>query len=628
MSGSVDQHLAEAERLHRAGDLEAAARAYAALAEVAPALADPWYGLGTIALQTNRPEAALDPLVHATRLAPERPEIGFNLGLARAAAGQVEGAVEALSAAAETALDDRPLLGAITRKLLALGAPRNAWAVLRRIDHADLDLALIAAEARAGAGDWGGALTALREIVARAPRVAEAQRSLAQIAARLRDYGRALDAYDRYLELVTPCGDDHLRHADLLLMARRATDAAAATERARALGVRGPDLELLAARCARLQGDYDASDAFARAALAGRPHDGDAWQLRIELAADADLPALLERTAPLLTRADLPPRHHLLIALAAGRAHERLGDARRAFACFATGNRMHHEALRARGEAYDPAAMAAQTERIISTFPGPLPASAPAAPTPLFVLGMPRSGTTLVERILGTFDGVATGGENEALEFVTNQYGFDLARGRVPAPEALTPAQWQGLANAYWAHTGGDARRLTDKMPHNFRHVGFIAAMFPEAPILWLRRDPRDVCLSIFTRPFPDGHAYACELTALAHFFAQSERLRRHWAQTLPGRVLEVDYRRLVADPETETRRIAEHCGLTWTAACLRFHERTDTSYTFSELQVRRPINDEGIGRWQAYGAELAPLLEALAAEGVELPSAEGYPRP
>jgi tetratricopeptide (TPR) repeat protein len=462
-------------------------------------------------------------------------------------------------------------------------------------------------------------------VVTAAPDDAEAQRELADAAARLRDYPLAIRAFERHLALTRPGPADHVRHADLLLMAHRPEATAAAIERARAATGDGPDLKLLEARCARLAGDYAACRDAAEAVLVVRPADGDAWQLRLENADEAELPGLLERCEPLLHRTETDPgaRNRMLIALAAGRGRERLGEPDAAFGLCRQGKEIQRGQLEARGAAYDPVRQAESFGRIIRSFPGRA-ATAPSAGierSPVFIVGMPRSGTTLVERILGSIDGVDTAGENEALEFVAHEYQRDRHLGRRPEPAEMTPADWQRLADAYWQRTGGEPRRITDKMPHNFRHLGLIDALFPDAPVLWLRRDPRDVGLSLYVRPFPDGHPYACDLAALGHFHAQSERLLRHWQAAWPGRILEVDYAALVADPETATRRITEHCALEWTPDCLRFHERTEASFTFSELQVRRPINADGIGRWHRHAQALAPLIEALREGGVELPS-------
>ena len=150
-------------------------------------------------------------------------------------------------------------------------------------------------------------------------------------------------------------------------------------------------------------------------------------------------------------------------------------------------------------------------------------------------------------------------------------------------------------------------------LAHSVKAVlGFIRSMFPAAPIIYMRRDPRDVCLSIYTRMFADGHRYACDLEWLAHYYSMSVRLLEHWKTVSGDRILEVIYEDLVADPTEQTRNIAAFCELQWDPACLEFHKQDTASFTFSELQVREPINTKSTGAWRNYESQLAPLLAAL----------------
>jgi len=157
---------------------------------------------------------------------------------------------------------------------------------------------------------------------------------------------------------------------------------------------------------------------------------------------------------------------------------------------------------------------------------------------------------------------------------------------------------------------------LTDKMPNNYHHVGMILSMFPSAKIIQMRRDPRDVCLSIYTRSFPDGHNYACSFDTLAHAYKLCTELMDHWRRIAPDRVIDIHYERLVEDPLSEGKKITTFCGLEWNDKCLAFHEDITSSFTFSEMQVREAIHDQRIGRWKHVQEYLQPLLEALRREG------------
>ena len=263
---------------------------------------------------------------------------------------------------------------------------------------------------------------------------------------------------------------------------------------------------------------------------------------------------------------------------------------------------------------YDMSTVERFADKISSEFDEPLKSSSgnDVTASPIFIVGMPRSGTTLVERILGCLDDVVVGGESEAVEVISTQHYWSLEQGRAVPPRKLQTDSWDSFANEYWRRSTKTGCRLTDKMPHNFWHLGFVRSMFPAAPIIYMRRDPRDVCLSIYTRMFADGHRYACDLEWLGHYYSMSISMMEHWKAVYGDRILEVIYEDLVADPTEQTRDIAAFCDLQWDPACLEFHKQETASFTFSELQVREPINTKGIGAWRNYETQLSPLFDAL----------------
>ncbi len=202
------------------------------------------------------------------------------------------------------------------------------------------------------------------------------------------------------------------------------------------------------------------------------------------------------------------------------------------------------------------------------------------------------------------------------MEHIARGYYQAVAQGKITSPAALTASQLTEMANEYWQRTPLNNPIITDKMPHNFYHIGLITQIFPKAPIIYMNRDPRDVCLSIYCRLFPDVHRYAVDQEWLGHFYGISERLKRHWLTRFPNRILNVVYEDLIKNPTDKTKEIAAFCKLDWRPDCLDFHKHTTTSFTFSELQVRRPINRKGIGKWNKYKKELLPLINSLKKSG------------
>jgi tetratricopeptide (TPR) repeat protein len=239
---------------------------------------------------------------------------------------------------------------------------------------------------------------------------------------------------------------------------------------------------------------------------------------------------------------------------------------------------------------------------------------------PVFIVGMPRSGTTLTEQIISSHPQVIGAGEVD-FWYRADQNIPHTLKTQTPYPECMRLMQAehaQQIADRYSAllrkiaDPGTDPARITDKMPHNFVQLGLIALLFPKAPIIHCKRDAMDNCLSIFFQNFAGEHPYAYDLNNLGHHYRQYERLMAHWHNVLPGRILDIQYEETIADPEYWSRKLIEHVGLDWDDACLAPHKLERTVKTASHWQVRQPIYKTSVARWKHYEAYLGPLKEAL----------------
>ncbi|HYB10333.1 MAG TPA: tetratricopeptide repeat protein [Alphaproteobacteria bacterium] len=237
---------------------------------------------------------------------------------------------------------------------------------------------------------------------------------------------------------------------------------------------------------------------------------------------------------------------------------------------------------------------------------------------PIFVLGMPRSGTTLVEQIVASHPKVFGAGEltdfGAVIETVRGPDGALL-----PYPEfvpALEASHLRAIAQEYITRLraiSANAERITDKMPSNFFFVGLIHLVLPNAPIIHVMRDPVDTCISCFSKLFSGAQDHTYDLAELGRYYTKYVELMEHWRTALPaGRVLDIQYEDLIADFEPQARRIVEYCGLAWHKNCLVFHKTDRPVRTASATQVRKPIYKTSIGRWRVYGEHLAPLFDAL----------------
>jgi tetratricopeptide (TPR) repeat protein len=265
---------------------------------------------------------------------------------------------------------------------------------------------------------------------------------------------------------------------------------------------------------------------------------------------------------------------------------------------------------------------------LIEAFPEPveMPMGEPSS-EPFFVVGMPRSGTTLVERILASHPDVYAAGELQ-------NFGTAVKRAsgsHTPMLlDASTIAQsrkldWRQLGSAYLASTRpatGHTRHFIDKLPHNFLYLGHIARALPNARILCVRRHPMDTCLGNFRQLFSTSspyYDYSFDLLDIGRYYVCFDRLMTHWQAVLPGRILTVRYEDVVGDLEGQARRLLAACGLTWNQDCLRFQDNPEPVATASAAQVRSPIYRHAIGRWHRYGEAVEPLRELLERNGIEI---------
>jgi tetratricopeptide (TPR) repeat protein len=238
---------------------------------------------------------------------------------------------------------------------------------------------------------------------------------------------------------------------------------------------------------------------------------------------------------------------------------------------------------------------------------------------PIFIVGMPRSGTSLVEQIIASHPKAFGAGELDDMGFIAAKMGMKGVQTDVAVDpqriESLSQPEMVKAATRYLnrlSRRSPGAIRITDKMPHNFERLGLIALMFPRARVIHCRRDPVDTCLSIFMQDFQQAHGYASDLKALGLYYAEYARLMDHWRQVLQLPLVDVAYERLIFDAPAKIREIIDFAGLKWDDACLNFQRTRRAVATSSHWQVRQPIYATSIKRWHNYRQFLTPLIDAL----------------
>ncbi|PBB98241.1 sulfotransferase [Mesorhizobium sp. WSM3862] len=235
---------------------------------------------------------------------------------------------------------------------------------------------------------------------------------------------------------------------------------------------------------------------------------------------------------------------------------------------------------------------------------------------PVFVVGMPRSGTTLTEQICASHPEVHGAGELSKLRRVANAIGLQASASDFDKPiTTITEGLSKTLAEehlSYLRERAPTARRIIDKMPHNFELVGLLSLLFPKARIIHCRRDAIDNCVSCYVLPFSSTHGYNTDLQTLGLYYREYDRLMRHWNEVFSGRIFENRYETLVEDQEAQSRRLIDYLGLPWNDACLRFFDREGAVTTPSRWQVRQPVYRSSVRRWKNFEAEITPLIGAL----------------
>lgn len=352
-----------------------------------------------------------------------------------------------------------------------------------------------------------------------------------------------------------------------------------------------------------------------RAALAAEPTLGEVWwslaNLKTVRFDAADLDAMEQALASALLSDE--DRLHLHFAL--GKAYDDRSDAETAFGHYARANALRHSQLD-----YDPAKVSAHVDCIIEAFtPKALAACAgqgdPSA-DPIFILGMPRAGSTLLEQILASHSLIEGTMELPDLPAIAMREGKGVPHGWVEAVLAMPAEARERLGREFLDRTRvqrkTDRPYYIDKLPNNWIYVGLIHLILPNARIIDARRHPLDCCFSNFRQHFAKGQAFSYSLSDMGRYYSDYVRLMAHFDDVLPGRVHRVIHEAVIDDPETEVRALLDYIGVPFEEACLNFHQNRRAVRTASSEQVRRPINRDGVGQWRPYAQWLDPLKVAL----------------
>jgi tetratricopeptide (TPR) repeat protein len=572
------------------GDRDEAIKSYRKAVDIRPEYGDAWLNLGGLLLNRGDAEEAERCHRHAVRIDPANPVAHHNLGaalLVRQAHQEAEhcfrealrlqsGYAEACNGLglAQSALGSLEEAAASFRRSLALN-PDYAEA------HNSLGFALFEQD------QLEDAVAEVRKALAAKPEFVQARVNLAIIMVEQENFEEALQNYDEVLQ-------DQPAHTVALAGKASVLDRQGRREEAGKIVLPFADTGSLPHAMISLYG-----------------------KLSRDAGKQEEAASLLEGIQASGTATENAQR---ALHFTLGDLRDHLGHYDQAFDHFAAGNAL-------RRTDHDPQNIADETDRIIAFFGAERLAALPRAEArpelpsdlPVFIVGTPRSGTSLVEQILSCHPEVQAAGELRDMRRIAEDLGLSF-RDSEPGPSdsMLDGARLAAASGSYlqglFARAEG-AARVTDKMPYNFERLGLISLMFAGARVIHCRRDPLDSCLSCYFQNFTRGNFQTFDLRHLGLYHRQYERLMAHWRATLDLAILDVSYEAHVENPEETCREILDFLELDWDPACLQFHESKRYVKTASRDQVRKPIYQSSVGRWRNYEAHLQPLKDALGLE-------------
>ena len=622
--GEARQLLAAALAQHEAGLLELAEAGYRAVLERDPEELDALNLLAVMLQERGELDQAVALLTRALTIDPDFPEALSNLARVR----RVTGAPAEAAGLARRAIALDPDLAEahlnLGRALIDLGNDGGAAVALRQA--ADLapesdDILVQLGSVQLRLDDAQGAAASLTAALALKPERTDAMIGLGLA---LVELGRLDEALALHEKAAAQAPETAAAHAALATTLRKRQDTAgsiAACRRTLALAPDHIEIWLMLAVGLSEMGQFAAAAACCHEVLARQPDSVAARRELTRIGQQSGDLAEVERLRSVLNDRAAPRQMRITAGMAAADLLDQSGDHDSAFAAFEAANRLIRAHWIDAGQPFDAPGLRRYVDWATATFTADEFAATAdwgdPSELPVFIVGMPRSGTSLVEQIAASHPRVFGAGELKDIgEIVRSLNGGDrhvpVAEWDRDAVRQAATAQVVRLRGLSSEAGRAPVLRIIDKMPDNCRLLGQIAILFPRARIIVCRRDLRDVCLSCYFQHFADGQAWTTDLAEMAERARQIDRVLAHWLAVLPIPVLEVQYEELVANLEVESRRLIAFLGLEWDPACLAFHETERPVLTASVWQVRQPLYSSSVGRWRHYRAHLGPLLEGL----------------
>ena len=619
----VEAYIVLGNTLQELGKLDEAVASYRKTLAIAPEFAEVYNNLGNVLQELGKLDEAVASYRRTLAIKPNYAEAHNNLGVVLQGLGKLDEAIASFRKALAIKPDYAEAHNNLGVALRGLGKLDEAVASYRKAlaiapDHAEAHSNL--GNVLQNLGKLDEAVASHRKALTIAPGYAKAHNNLGIALQGLGKLDEAVASYHKALAIAPDYAEAHSNLGNVLQNLGKLDEAVASHRKALTIAPDYAEAHNNLGVALRGLGKLDEAVASFHQACVIKPdfskaHRGLALAKKFT-EYDDDIKAMEDAYA----MPNLGDREKIHLAFGLGKSFEDLRQYEKAFRFYQTGN-----AIKRGSYEFSIEIVENRFERVKKLFTkdlfGKLQAAGSSDETPIFVLGMLRSGTTLVEQILASHPNVYGAGELNYLNRIVTSCFRELDDPRFT--ESINQASIRDFSSAGGEYIGmirdtaDSAGFITDKMPYNFRLIGMIKLMLPKAKIIHCCRDPRDTCLSIFKNDFSDvGNYYAYDLGELGRYCNLYRELMKHWHSVLPGFIHDIHYEDVVADQEKQSRALLAYCGLEWDDACLEFYRTDRPVQTASAAQVRRPIYKDSVRLWKRYENQLTPLLDVLGQYG------------
>ncbi len=601
-----------------AKQLDAAAASFRLALELDPNHAEAHNRLGTILKQQGKLDEAAKAHGRALQIRPDYAGAHTNLGSVLKAQGRLDQA----ALAHQRALQINPQfsaahfnLGNVLYTQQRLSDSASSYRRALQIDPNFVQAHTSLGNVLRDQGEHEQAIAAHRNALQLAPDYAEAHRNLGDAFRAQGNLALAADSYRRAIEIEPDFAQAHSNLGHVLCRQRQVDEAVAAHRQALRIEPQNAENHVSLGSALRDRGQLQEAATCYERALQLKPDHAEAnWNWATGRRFSSRDRHEIERLEGLLSKATMSSTDRATFHFTLGKMYDDIRQWQAAFANYRKGNQLSDPE-------FDTDIWKDRVDLLIDLFPGKMP-DAKKLPgrnhrLPIFIVGMPRSGTTLVEQVLASHPLVFGAGELDEIGQLSSDLGAEMV-GQGGYPRCLATMEesvGSRMADKYLrrlADLSGDAPRVIDKMPGNFVHLGLISLILPGATVIHARRNAKDACLSCFFQRFTEV-PFASNLRTLGICYRHYERLMDHWRHVLPKTMYEVDYEDLVRDTEQVARDLLEFCGLNWHSDCLRFFDSSRNVQTASNWQVRQPMYQTSIDRYKNYEEFLGPLNDALS---------------